>query len=103
MVLSASNVLNPNIFGERNDFGRSAVGVQNFVGRVAKGIATRKDGTVRETNLTGRDKVLSSFAVSELSKLRRTSGIKSAFRIECRRKVFTTSNLVVWKESARQL
>ena len=64
MVFSTSNVLNPNIFGERNDFGRSAVGVENFVGRVAKGVATRKDGTVGKTNLTGRDKVLSSFTVS---------------------------------------
>jgi hypothetical protein len=96
MVFSTSNILDPDIFGERNDFGRSTVGVKNFVGRVAKGVATRKDGTVRETNLTGRDKVLSRFTVSELSKLRRPRGIKTALRIECCRKVLATSNLVVW-------
>jgi hypothetical protein len=81
MMFSTSNILKPDIFGERNNFGRSAVGVKNFVWRVAKGTATRKDGTVGETNLTGRDKVLSSFTVSELSKFRRTSGVKTAFRI----------------------
>jgi hypothetical protein len=98
MVFSASNVLDPDIFGERNNLGRSAVAVKNFRWRVAKGTALRKDVTVGKTNLTSRDKVLSSFTVSQLSIFRRTCGIKAAFRTECRRKVFATRNLVVLKE-----
>jgi hypothetical protein len=64
MVFSTSNVLNPDIFRQRNHLGRSTVAVQNFIGRVAKGTLTRKLAAVGKTNLTSRNEVLSRFTVS---------------------------------------